>query len=134
MDQVDTESEASDSNMIVCWREILVRAVRVCLLDDVASSATDRILLRFGTQRIEYPIERTSDGIFVSGPLEDKSMVTPLELKITNDNGILAMDVQFFWSLWTDPHWKGFQQACDALKRLEDAGWNCVFGSMEVGV
>lgn len=134
MKRVKTESRSSDPAMIVGWREILVRAVRVRLLDLAKSSSADEMHLRFGAHRIDYPIQREGDEAYATGPLEGKAMATPLELKVSNDGGVLAMDINLLWSLWTDPHWKGFRQVHAASRRLEEADWVCTFGSTGGGV
>ncbi len=117
--------------VILGWREILVGAVRARLFYSAAKLQTSTLQIERGGHTIEYPVERIGDALYVSGPLEGKSVAGPFDVNVTNEGGLLRMTVGVHWSLWTDPNDPGWPELAKALERIQQTGWRCTYSEID---
>src|SRR5262249_48549619 len=82
------------------WQEMLFRANCVRLPASMQTLAEETLVVRYGRGTIEHPVERRGDGLWVCGPLARKTPTAPIELKLSNDAGLLTFDIWLLWSLW----------------------------------
>jgi hypothetical protein len=124
---IEAVREASE----VDWSEILLGAARVRLPWSADQLQQCFLPIRVVTDVIDYPIEREGGSLFVNGPLERSSVPAPIRLSMRKDMGVATMDIDVYWSLWTDSHQNGFEDLRKAAGRLRDADWRCTYSEIE---
>ncbi|MGL5830272.1 MAG: hypothetical protein ACRC0L_11990 [Angustibacter sp.] len=123
-------SEGLNSSKVVCLQEILVRSTEV-RLPHLANIDRDELDVGNESRSIAYPIVNKNGERYVHGPMTGKTIDAPIKLKINSDLGVLTMDINIFWSLWTDPQSEGWRQVRDAVERISSAGWTCTRSQIE---
>jgi hypothetical protein len=105
------------------WQEMLFRAACVRLPLPAHAVAENSLTVRYGRGRVEHPIERRGDTVWVCGPLARKTLTAPMELSLSNEGGLLTFNIWLLWSLWIEEQNEGWAQVKHALDRLSEEGW-----------
>lgn len=79
--------------------------------------------IQYGMGTIEHPVERCDNALWVSGPIVDKTLTAPIELKLGNMVGLLTLDISLLWSVWAKELEEGKNQIECAIGRLLARGW-----------
>ncbi|NTU82908.1 MAG: hypothetical protein HGA45_26675 [Chloroflexales bacterium] len=131
LEQSHAKTEPGDGSAIVGYKEILIRATRVQLPWASSEVVEPTLKLWAGARSREHPIERSDETLFVSGPLGQRSHTAPIDLRITSELGVMTLDINVYWSLWTDSGQKGWLQLQAMAERLREAGWVCTYSQIE---
>ena len=86
-------------------------------------------LVSYGMGVIRFPVERSKDSLWVSGPLSTHS-IAPFDVRIANDGGVLSFDLSLNWSPWIVEGGAGRPDVNAAVARLADLGWDVTTGDL----
>jgi hypothetical protein len=115
----------SESNAHACWRELAFRAFRLRLPDGLRVPP-DGLRLKQGAGETIHPVEWRDGGSYVSGPMPPRTRRSPLELAVSNEAGLVTLDVALFWSILTEPGAAGHAAVQRSIDRLRVQGWTRV--------
>jgi hypothetical protein len=103
LDWMTGAAEQNSSAGVIAWRQLLFCAARVRLP--------------------RSPGGGMEEGKWIVGPLKDSSFPAPLEVMLTNEAGLLAIELSLYWSPWTDSYGDGKRTVDEAVERLLARGW-----------
>lgn len=97
------EQECSTpARFIPSWRELWWPSVRIKLPDPPRMLDRDHLQVDCYAGTVSVPLERSADGLWVSGPLERYVIGPPAALTVYNEDGIIAIYLRLYWNLWID--------------------------------
>lgn len=123
--------QTADRPVVIGWKELLFRATRVRLPRGSELAASESIEIQDGANVVAYPIERIAGESFVSGPLKQKLLEPPIELRINSQSGLITLNVSLYWSVWTDTQQDGRSDITQAAQRLQQHGWECTYSELQ---
>jgi hypothetical protein len=121
------EQQCPEQDTRTGWLELIVEALRARLPEETGrgvESGRDELLIPEGPGVIRYPVERSGDALWVSGPLEWRSGTSPFDVRIVNEAGALSLWWARNWSPWIDADGAGRPDVEAAISRLSARGWD----------
>lgn len=107
---------------IPSWRELWWPAVRVRVPESSHAGQRGALQVHSYAGTLSVPLEEASDATWVSGPLKHYVIGPPAELVAYNEDGVVAVQLRTYWSLWSDePAGRALVDA--AVDRVLDFGW-----------
>lgn len=87
---------------IPSWRELWWPAVRVRLPESSRGPQRDALQVNCYAGTLSVPLEKANDATWASGPLQDYVIGPPAKLVAYNEDGVIAVQLRTYWSLWID--------------------------------
>lgn len=108
----------------VCWRQIIFSVTRACSFLQADHFTENEITVKDEARVYTYPIERKENMIWITGPLQWKSLYAPIRIVADNYSGFINLRISFYWSLWTDTDMPGTMKANELIEKLLQNGWS----------
>jgi hypothetical protein len=115
------QSCSGETEYSLGWQELLFRTTRARL--PVQDMTGTTLCVSQGYGQIEYPVEHDKDSFWISGPRTNKTLTPPIDVRITNEAGLLTLELGLHWSLWTEPSEAGYFKVEQAIERLLAQAW-----------
>lgn len=109
---------------IPSWRELYWTALRVRLPDSRAMLDGHALHVDCYAGNVAVAVEPRENTLWISGPLEQYSFGPPVTVIARNYDGVIAVGLDIYWSLWLDDP-SGRAQVDAAVDRVLDLdrGW-----------
>jgi hypothetical protein len=110
-----TEAHVDDARYEASLRELLVAGSRVRLPEGITGTTLSATCY---AGEIAIPIDRG----WVTAPTDPPGVPDPVAVRIANEDGVLSLTLELFWSPWEDELDRP-SPLTDGLKRLAALGW-----------
>ena len=117
------QQQCSNPDFEPSWSVMNIEAVRAKVTDESKLFARDTFLVESRTGRLEFPLVRHDDGLWVYGPKNVYRSYPPIGIRFTSEGGAHKMNIYVAWSMWYDANSFGYKKLYEAINRIISKGW-----------
>lgn len=105
------------------WSDLFFRAGRAWVGPAGWRSGEAELRLRHEAGTVVVPIERASSGAWLSGPRDPAFDQPPIDVRLTNLEGLLTLELTRHYGYWLEPREPAAQRLDEIVDRLRAMGW-----------
>ncbi len=105
------------------WSDLFFRAGRAWVGPAGWRSGEAELRLHYEAGTVVVPIERAPSGAWLSGPREPASDQPPLDVRLTNQEGLVTLQITRHYGYWLEPGEPAAQRLDEIVDRLRAMGW-----------
>lgn len=116
-------NQKNDLEYSVNWHQLIFNANRCQLplapemLVEGCVHVTER------TSHLQLPVESIDGKIWISGPLKPYFLYAPIEIFFERDMGEISLQMQIYWTIYTEDGSPGKQKVQENIDKLLAKGW-----------
>lgn len=105
------------------WSDLLFHAGRAWVGPAGWRSGEAELRLHYEAGTVVVPIERAPSGAWRSGPHEPAFDQPPLDVRLTNREGLVTLQITRHYDYWLSPSEPAAQRLDEIVDRLRVMGW-----------
>jgi hypothetical protein len=105
------------------WDVLHFRAGRAWIGPPGWRVGESEVRLRHDAGTVVVPLERAQSGVWLSGPREPAFDQPPLEIRLTNQMGLVTLDITRNYAHWVDASEPAARRLAEVVDRLTAMGW-----------